>query len=622
MSWAEIEGTVHGRFERMASQYPGEIAIDAADACYTYSELDGMANRLASALRNRMPGADQRPVAILLPHGAAPVASLLGILKAGHIYLALDPADPLLRIRQILEHAGAGIVLCNGATAETAAAAAAGLASAMRIEEFADPAAQGTDEPGAVVAADAPASLYYTSGSTGAPKGVLYTHRARMVTALRNSNGIRISPRDRLALLYPARYAGAANNTFGALLNGACLLPFDYASGGAAALARWLAAKRITIYHSVPPMFRQMAALAAEDGPRFEEMRLVMLSSDSVYPADLALFAQVFPRGCLFANSWGLSESPLFRPCFFDHDSRPEGGLAAIGCPIEDAMEEDEVLLLGEDGAEVPTGEAGEIAVRSRYFAAGYWRDPKQTSARFQADKASPAHKRYSTGDLGRRHADGTVVHLGRKDFQVQVGGERVEIAEIEAALSGHPALGAAVVVAHENASGEQRLVAYVECPDEPPPLEGELRSYVAERLPRQMVPDRFVFCRRLELTAAGKVNRRALPPPPRERPRLRTPFEAPATALESEVAAIFGDVLELDGIGARDSFFELGGKSLGAMRVLSRIRERYGARIPMAGFVQGAAPVQVAAAIEHSLGGDTDWEKLLAEIEEERHSQ
>ncbi len=249
------------------------------------------------------------------------------------------------------------------------------------------------------------------------------------------------------------------------------------------------------------------------------------------------------------------------------------------------------------------------------FFAAGYWRDPEQTTQRFALDPDSPAHRRYATGDLGRRNPDGTVVHLGRKDFQVQIGGERVEIAEIEAVLCERHDVRAAVVVARPAQQGELRLIAYVTCASDPPPLESELREYVAERLPRQMTPDRFVFCSALQLTEAGKIDRRSLPPPPRERPRLRTPFEPPATVLEREVAGIFGEVLELDGIGAHDSFFELGGKSLGAMRVLAQLLERHGVRVEFAEFFAAPTPVALAAAVELALTAGSA-EELLREIE------
>ena len=200
----------------------------------------------------------------------------------------------------------------------------------------------------------------------------------------------------------------------------------------------------------------------------------------------------------------------------------------------------------------------------------------------------------------------------------MQIGGERVEVAEIEAVLGERPGIRAAVVTAQTSETGQTRLVAYVECPGEFP-MESDLREYVAERLPRQMTPDRFVFCRSLSLTEAGKVDRKSLPSPSRERPRMRTPFEAPATDLERGIAAVFGEVLELDGAGVRDSFFELGGKSLGAMRVLASIHDRYGVRVEMTEFFAAPTVVSLAAAVElarSGVGGEREWEALLGEVE------
>lgn len=601
----DLERPLHARFERIARENPRRLAIATAARDWSYAELNGAANRIAHAVIRRL-GYRAEPVGLFFEHGADVIAALFGVLKAGHIYAPLDPAEPPLRQRRILEQSSARLVLANKGNLRAAVEACGDSAEVLDIDSLPDD----SENPDVRIGPDAPASLYYTSGSTGVPKGVLSTHRTRALNAMRNTKALHISPDDRLSLLYASRFAGAVNCTFGALLNGAALLPFDVQKYSAAELGRWLADRRITILHTVPAVYRQMVANLAADAC-FPNLRLILLASDSVYPADVAVFRERFPPGCLLANSWGVSESPLFRPFFFGHDSKDAvTGAPSVGPMGEDEEEEDEVLLLDEDGQTVGEDRAGEVVLRSRDLAVGYWRDPAQTAERFKPDPQSPEHRLYATGDLGRRRADGAIVHLGRKDFQVQIGGQRVEVGEIEAALLSRDGVRAAAVTALTTESGDKRLVAYLECSGSAP-LESDLRAYLAERLPPQMQPDRIVILPALPLTSAGKVDRLALPPPPQERPALETKLEPPRTELERDLVAMFEETLELSGLGVNDSFLELGGKSLGAMRLLTRIAAAHSLQLTPGRFF--ASPT--AAAIAHAVEA-ARTEALLDEIE------
>ena len=236
------------------------------------------------------------------------------------------------------------------------------------------------------------------------------------------------------------------------------------------------------------------------------------------------------------------------------------------------------MFLIDGDGG---PADSGEIVVRSRYLALGYWRDPEQTLARFRPDPDADGYRRYHTGDLGRRLSDGSIVHLGRQDFQIQVGGERVEAAEIEARLSELPGVRLAVVSAKPTASGQQ-LIAYVE-PCDPKITETELRRRLGELLPSSMLPNRIVFCDKLPLTEANKIDRRALPEPSRLRPAQSTPYAPPDGPFQEAVASLFGEALSLDGVGAHDSLFELGGSSLTAMRIVGQIASRFGVKLDAA---------------------------------------
>jgi len=613
--WQDTESSVPERFEKVVREVPNALAIETEHESYTYAQLEARVNQIARSIRQEL-GGRGRPVALLFEHGAAPLVSLMAVLKAGHIYLPLDPDDPELRIRQLLEHSGAEMVLTSDRLISEVAMAARGVRRVLNVDDL--PGSLSDSDLGLEMDADAGASLYYTSGSTGQPKGVLSSHRARLVNALRNINSLQVSPHDRCALLYPSRFAGAVNTTFGGLLAGASVLPFDYRRYGGGKLGDWLEGKRITIYHSVPAMFRQLVASADQD-LRFADLRVIMLASDALYRSDLASYRSRFPETCLLANSWGVSESPFFRPFLFHHRSGDfSNGIPAVGGPFEKLGEEEELQLLDEKGIEVANGQPGELVLRSRFSATGYWQDPEQTAERFVREATSPEWVRYFSGDLGRRLPDGSIVHLGRKDFQVQIGGERVEVAEIEATLSQHQDVRVAVVAAKKTASGDLRLIAYIE-PVNSAPAESELRDYLSQRLPSRMVPDRLVFCEKLPLTEGGKIDRRALPEPSRVRPLVSTPYVAPRTPFETAVAGMFEEALELDEVGVFDSFPELGGKSLGAMHILIRIRDRYGMTLEAADFFESPTVEATAKAVAACLANDADpklVDQMLNEIE------
>ena len=246
-----------------------------------------------------------------------------------------------------------------------------------------------------------------------------------------------------------------------------------------------------------------------------------------------------------------------------------------VGYPIEDR----EVLLLDAAGRPVPSGEPGEIVLRSRYLALGYWRRPDLSREAFTPDPADGALRRYRTGDLGVVTPDGCLTHLGRQDFQVKIRGHRVETAEVELALLELDGVQEAVVTAREGRGGEQELIAYV-VPAGAPPAPDALRAELGSRLPDYMVPAAFVTLPALPLTDTGKVDLRALPAPGRLRP-LPLPPAAPATPAEEALAAIWREVLDLDEIGVHDDFLELGGNSLLATQVLARVQQLFGTHLP-----------------------------------------
>jgi amino acid adenylation domain-containing protein len=608
----ETGQSVASRFEQQAERHPDRLALLTRRERRTYRELNRGADRVARAVLATL-GPGEEPVALLFEPGPAAIEAILGVLKAGKIYMPLDPSSPRPRLSFMLEDSGARLGLTDDPNASLAREPPLGTFQWLGPDELS---ARTTDEgPALALSPERLASLYYTSGSTGRPKGVVETHRNRLVNAMRNTNALRICREDRLSLLYHHAFSGSVNCLFGALLNGAALLPIDLKEEGIGRLAGWMADEAMTLYHSPPPVFRHLVA-SLSGAERFPHLRVILLASDSLYATDVELYRQHFSPDCLLLNAWGATESPFFRPYFLDQRTAvPTGNVPAIGPPDG----EDEILLLNEAGRELGVNEVGEIVMRSRFLSPGYWRNPELTEARFHPDPESEGHRCYRTGDLGRRLEDGSVVHLGRQDFQVKVRGYRIELSEIEIALLHLDRVREAVVVGRPMHAGDHRLVAYIVPDRHAAPTISELRRALAGTLPDYMIPSAFVVLDDLPRTPNGKVDRGQLPEPGRARPPLEPLFLTPRTETEKALAAIWSEVLDLESVGVEDHFLDLGGNSLLATQVIARVLARLRVSLPIRALFEAPTIARMAELIESRRAdepADSAVEQLLAELE------
>lgn len=415
------------------------------------------------------------------------------------------------------------------------------------------------------------------------------------------TNSAGIGPEDRLTSLYSCSvFSGAVRDNLAALLNGATVLPFRIRQEGIASLARWLSREAITIYHSVPSVFRRLTA--ALTGPEsFPALRIIWLGGEPVRRSDVDLYRRHFAADCVLVHGFSTTETGAIGTYVIDAATPIDAGAVPVGYPVDGT----EVLLLDAAGGEVVPGAVGEIAVRSRHLALGYWRDPALTDARFRPDPGDGRRRLYLTGDLGRRLPDGRLIHLGRTDFRVKVRGHGVAPAEVESALLDLDGVREAVVVALADADGEPRLVAYWVAGPSPPPTASGLRRALAARLAEWMIPSVFVKVDALPLTAGGKVDRASLPPPPRSRPELDTPFAPPRGTLEETLAEIWSEVLGLDQVGIHDDFLELGGDSLRATLVLSRVSEVFRREVPLASFFERPTIAGLSGALAQARPSD-----------------
>jgi len=584
----EMEQTISRRFECVAAAHAARIAVKTVHEEWSYATLNEAANRVAHAVL-KLRGEGEERVALLFDHDALMIAGILGTLKAGKTYVPLDPLYPRERICQVLQHSQASILLTSGTNLVRARELADDAIPIVNIEEIEpETSAKNLDLP---AGPGALAYLLYTSGSTGRPKGVVQSHRNVLGFVRDYTNHLHIQPDDRLSLLSSYGFDAAIVDIFSALLNGATLCPIDIRREGIDGLAGRLSSMGVTIYHSTPTVYRHLIG-APSGAEEFRRIRLVVLGGEEVYRTDVDAYRRRFSPDAIFVNLAGQTESSVNLLYFLDGRTALSRASVPIGYPVGDT----EVLLLDEDGE--PTEICGEIGIRSTHVALGYWRQPELTRQAFRGDPADGGKRVYRTGDRGRLLPDGSLEFLGRKDLQVKVRGFRIELAEIEAALSRHPAVKAAAAGVWEVAPGDRRLVAYWVAGQLPAVPSSALRSFLREKLPESMVPSTFVLLDALPQTPNGKLDRRALRAPGPATPEGQGSIIAPRDGLEGQLVEMWKGILEIASMGVQDDFFDLGGHSLLAVRLFAEIEKAFGIRLALATLLEAPTVEQLAAVL------------------------
>ncbi|HLF03656.1 MAG TPA: non-ribosomal peptide synthetase [Dehalococcoidia bacterium] len=615
----EIQQSIPARFEEQVLKYPGRVAIASRNQQLTYLELNQAANQVARAILDKC-GQGEESVALLFEQSVQAFVAMLGVLKAGKRFVPLDPALPRNRTVHILENSQASLLVTNRQNQDAGKELAQNACQLLDLDQL--DTEQSTENLGLPISPDNLAWIVYTSGSTGQPKGVAHTHRNVLHMVMNYTNKFHVCAEDRVVHLFSYSVHAGAYITFATLLNGAGLYPLDIRERGLTALADLFLEQRITVYGAVPTVFRHFAgSLTGKE--LFPSVRLVFLGGEPVYNKDVELFKKCFSRDCIFVNRLGSTEADAIRMYFMDQETSTTDIKVPCGYPLDDQ----EVLLLDDNRQPVAFDSVGEIAVKSPFIAQGYWRRPDLTEAAFPmiSPPGSPPGSQgkdqriYLTGDLGCMKPDGCLIHLGRKDFQVKIRGYRIEVAEIEMALLELDNVKEAVVVARANTGGDQRLVAYIVPAQQPPPVASELRTALSGKLPAYMMPSAFVFLDGLPHAPNGKVNRRELPEPDGARPQLGNPYVPPRTAAEEALSAIWAQVLGLNRVGVDDNFLELGGDSLLATQVISRVINACKVNLPLRVLFAAPTVAQMAVVVAQHQANQAkveDVERLLAELE------
>jgi amino acid adenylation domain-containing protein len=529
------------------------VAVVFEDRQLTYRQLNRRANQLAHYLRG-LGARPETPVAICVERSLEMVVGLLGILKAGGAYVPLDPAYPKERLAFMLQDAQAPVVL----TQERFLAEFNNRITVCLDRDWRVISQESEENPDSGVTAENLAYAIYTSGSTGKPKGVMVPHRGLCSLSQEQTQAFDVGSSSRVLQFSSLSFDASIFEIVMALPKGATLClgtPETLLPGPA--LIRLLQDQAITIV-TLPP-----SALAALPAEKLPALRTITVAGEA-YSAEL--IARWAP-GRRFFNLYGPTETTIWATAAELHDSIRT---PPIGRPIGNTQ----TYILDSSLRPVPIGVPGELYIGGVGLARGYLNRPELTAEKFIPNPFSrePGARLYKTGDLARYLPDGNIEFLGRIDNQVKLRGFRIELGEIEVALAKHPSVRESVVVAQEDSPGDRRLVGYVVSQQRALLTTQELRNFLKAKLPDYMVPSAFVMLETMPLTPNGKVDRRALPIPDGSRPELEEPFVAPRTPVEKVLARIWAEVLRLDRISIHDSFFDLGGHSLKAMQLASKI--------------------------------------------------
>ena len=585
------EGRLHRLIEAQAARTPDAVALEFDGEELGYAELNRRANQLARVLRKKGVGPEAL-VGVFAERSFEMVAALLAVLKAGGAYVPLDPSYPAERLGHMLEDARAPLVLAQphlasalpGSSAEVLVLDASWAAYASESAE--DLQDVGTPENLAYV--------IFTSGSTGRPKGAMNEHRGIVNRLLWMQEEYGLTGDDRVLQKTPFSFDVSVWEFFWPLLSGARLViarPEGHKDPGY--LAQLIQGSGITTLHFVPSMLRVF--LEEEGVEACGSLKRVICSGEAL-PHELQerFFARL-PAAELH-NLYGPTEAAV-DVTYWACRRGDERLTVPIGRPVANTR----MYVLDAHMNPVPAGVPGELYIGGVQVGRGYVGRPELTAERFVPDPFSKTSgaRLYKTGDLARHLPDGAIEYLGRLDYQVKIRGQRIELGEIEAVLDRHAGVMQSVVLAREDAPGDQRLVAYVVAKGEAPAA-AELKEHLSRTLPAYMVPSAFVFLEALPLTSSGKVDRNALPAPGFER-QVDTRYAAPRGEVQERVVQILAEVLGVERVGVHDDFFDLGGHSLMATQVASRVRSTFGVGLPLVDFFIAPTAAGVSQRVENA---------------------
>lgn len=587
--------------DEQAHRQPDSVAVISGGVEVTYRQLAQSANQLAHHLRGLGVGPEVL-VGVCAERGIEAIRSMLAVLKAGGAYLPLDPGLPGARLAQMCEEARPAVILADdtgGSGGNTGPEAFAGTGARLLLTGELGPAvsSQPATAPAVTPRPGNLAYLIYTSGSTGRPKAVAVSHGSLGRLAEETAREYQISARDRVLQLAALEFDTSVEQIFVTLLSGATLMLPPPGVVAPTDLLRYLGEQRVTVVDLTPAYWHQLLAITEPDDDRLKDVRLMITGGDMANWDDCGAAMRAAP-GARLINAYGLTETTITSTLFdlprqadVAEPASPEPGSPEPGSPVPAGrpLPGTKVLVLDQNLGPVPTGAVGEIYIGGQGVARGYLGQPGLTAERFipNPHDAVPGGRMYRTGDLGRWLEDKNLEVIGRVDRQLKIRGNRVEPAEIESALTDHPGIVAAAVVAHELGEGNSRLTAYYvrsnrglpgrpEDGDSDGALSGDsLRAFVSARVPGFMVPAEFIPLHEIPRTPDGGIDRRALAYPLIE--ASGGPDGELYTPTQAGLSHLWAKILKTGRVGLDDDFFALGGNSLLAAEMLAHARVMFG---------------------------------------------
>ncbi|MBI4664652.1 MAG: amino acid adenylation domain-containing protein [Verrucomicrobia bacterium] len=567
---------VHELFEEQAGRTPAATAVIGGELAWNYRQLNDRANQLAHYLR-RMGVGPEVCVGILLPRSLEMIAAWLAVVKAGGVYVPLDPAYPQARLKFMIRDTRAPVLLTQSSLTGQ------WQGESLKVLCLDEPATMSqlselsTENPANQTTSGSSIYVIYTSGSTGEPKGARIPHRA-VNRLFMETNYVRLTESDVMAQISNSSFDAATFEVWGSLLHGAQLVivpqntllsPRDFAEE--------IQRRGITAMFVTAALFNQMSR---EAPGLFRNVKHVLAGGEALTPRCVADVLRNGPPERLL-NGYGPTETTTFAVCQEIKEVADTATSVPIGRPIANTQ----AYILDPNLKPVPVGVYGELFIGGPGLALGYLNQPEFTAWKFIPNPFSiePGARLYRTGDQVRYRSNGEIEFLGRLDNQVKIRGFRVELGEVEAVLRQHPSVKDCVVVISPDETGEKRLLAYVIPNPGATPSVNELRRCLQTKLPDYMIPSAIGFLGALPLTPNGKVNRRALPALETRRAETEKAYVAPRDEVEREVVRIWETVLGVRPIGATDKFFELGGHSLLAVRMIGLIERTFGRKLRLA---------------------------------------
>jgi amino acid adenylation domain-containing protein len=480
-----IEKSIPELFESQVRKHPHRLAIKTRSQELTYDELNNASNRIAQTiLTQRNEG--EEPIALLLEQGAMAIAAIMGVLKTGKTYVPLDPLLPRDRIQYILKDSQVPLILTNKNNLPLATGLASDELKIVNVDKL--PPSLSLNNLDLSILPQNLAYIIYTSGSTGQPKGIAENCRNLLHETMVFINDYHICSDDRLSLLFSFCFYVSVKSIFPALLSGGTLFILNIKKEGVSGLVNWLIQNEITVSSAV---FMLRECVSDLTGPeQFPNLRLISMGGDTVYKRDVEIYKKYFSPDTIMVARYASTESETISRYFIDKKTHISGNVVPVGYAVDGKK----VIILNEDGEEMGVNQTGEIAVRSRYLAPGYWRKPDLTRQKFVPDPKRKGERIYYTGDLGHIQSDGCLINTGRKDFRVKIRGYTVEIAEIEMGLLEYTGVKKAAVVTREDHYDYKHLIAYIVPSGDPPPTVTALRRILSDKLPDYMLPSAFVF--------------------------------------------------------------------------------------------------------------------------------